>query len=326
MPIYKLNLSLSNKCAAKCVFCPATRGTKHNIDMPFEIAKKVIDEASAPEFPWKIYRMELGENGEAIYNDDFLKILRYIREKLPEAVINMSNNFSMMKEDIAETILTERLFDSMQVNIDGHDAASYNAAKGINFNVVIRNLKKFLEIRSKVNPTFDLGINVAPLFEYTMTVGSKFKSIPVNLKQDVPYSSFEDIKNYLNEFVPEDVKIVTTGYGFWAERKLVDPKADRSMYSCPIINRVENEAFIAPNGDWYPCCLDDNQDQVMGNVKESTLMEIHDSERRNEFIRMLKAKEFDKIGYPCNTVECCQMSPYDKNIKHPYIKGDVIKF
>jgi len=72
------------------------------------------------------------------------------------------------------------------------------------------------------------------------------------------------------------------------------------------MSRVESEIFVAPNGDWYPCCYDDNNDIVLGNVTNSTLLEIHNSPTRRNFISKLKARMYDEIGYPCNTVACCQ--------------------
>ena len=95
MTIECINLALSNRCNAKCIWCPTSRGTKHNFDMPFDTVKKIIDEVADPNFPYQIKMIHLSENGEALYNKDFLDIARYIKLKLPNTALNLLSNFGL---------------------------------------------------------------------------------------------------------------------------------------------------------------------------------------------------------------------------------------
>ena len=329
MTIECINLALSNRCNAKCIWCPTSRGTKHNFDMPFDTVKKIIDEAADPNFPYQIKMIHLSENGEALYNKDFLDIARYIKLKLPNTALNLLSNFGLLKPSIAKILLQERLLSSIQMNVDGHDAKSYKAVKGISYAGVIKNLKRFLELRQQYDPNFDFTINVMPAFEYALSVNAFLQHKPDQMKKRVPYSSFEDTVNSLKEFVPANVPIRHAKSGLWAERSLITSgrariNLDQSKLDCPLMSRVESEIFVAPNGDWYPCCYDDNNDIVLGNVNKSTLIEIHDSNTRKDFIRKLKARQYEEIGYPCNTVACCQ-SISIKNLKDTtkdYALGD----
>ena len=311
MSIECINLALSNRCNAKCIWCPKTRGTKHNFDMSFDTVKKIIDEAAAPDFPYQIKMIHLSENGEALYNTDFLDIVRYIKLKLPNTALNLLSNFGLMKPSIARKLLEEKLLSSIQMNVDGHDAKSYKAVKGISYAGVIKNLKRFLELRQKYDPNFNFSINVMPAFEYAVSVNAFLNHKPDQMKKRIPFSSFEETVKSLRDFVPDNVYFNHSKSGLWAERSLITSgrariNVDQSTLDCPLLARVESEIFVAPNGDWYPCCYDDNNDIVLGNVNESTLMEIHDSDTRKEFINKLRARRFEEIGYPCNTVACCQ--------------------
>jgi len=331
MTIECINLALSNRCNAKCIWCPTSRGTKHNFDMPFDTVKKIIDEAADPAFPYQIKMIHLSENGEALYNKDFLDIVRYIKLKLPNTALNLLSNFGLLKSSIAKTLLQERLLSSIQMNVDGHDSKSYKAVKGINYAGVIKNLKRFLELRQQYDPNFDFVINVMPAFEYAVAVNAFLQHKPDQMKKRVPYSSFEDTVNSLKAFVPANVPIRHAKSGLWAERSLITSgrariNVDQSKLDCPLMARVESEIFVAPNGDWYPCCYDDNNDIALGNVNESTLIEIHESTTRKDFIKKLKARQYEEIGYPCNTVACCQ-SISIKNFKDAtkeYALGDHI--
>ena len=152
MSIDCINLALSNRCNATCIWCPTSRGTKHNFDMPFDVVKKIIDEAADPAFPNPIKMIHLSENGEALYHPEFLEIVRYIRAKLPNTALNLLSNFGLMSAKIAKPLLEEKLLSSIQVNIDGHDAKSYKAVKGISYAGVIKNVKKFVIGLSRLRP------------------------------------------------------------------------------------------------------------------------------------------------------------------------------
>jgi len=332
MSIECINLALSNRCNATCIWCPTSRGTKHNYDMPFETVKKIIDEAAGFDKP--IHMIHLSENGEALYHPEFLDIVRYIKSKLPNTQLNLLSNFGLMTPKIARPLLEERLISSIQVNIDGHDAKSYKAVKGISYAGVIKNLKRFIELRAKYNPTFDFTINVMPAFEYAVTVNAFLQTSPDQVdKKKIPYSSYEETVKSLRKFVPEDIHINHSLVRLWAERKLITSgrariNVDQSTLDCPLLSRIKAQAFIAPNGDWYPCCYDDNNDIVLGNVNDSTLMEIYNSDTRRIFIERLAAHKYEEIGYPCNTVACCQAISLRKdnydNFTKDYKIGDMI--
>jgi hypothetical protein len=150
-----------------------------------------------------------------------------------------------------------------------------------------------------------------------VTVNNFFQAPPDRLAHvDIEYSDFKLTETMLKEFLPTDVPITKSKPGMWAERKLITSGVakspiDQSTLSCPEFDRVLDSAFIAPNGDWYACCLDDNNDLVLGNVNHQSIIEIATSNTRTEFINDLKHKRYDKIGYPCNTVICCQRITMD---------------
>lgn len=76
-------------------------------------------------------------------------------------------------------------------------------------------------------------------------------------------------------------------------------------FSCTRYNR-KNEAFIAPNGDWYFCCVDPDQSLLLGNLYEQTIDEIYNGDKRKDLLQKLLEKKFEEIGHPCNRVDCCQ--------------------
>jgi len=308
MPINSVNLSITNRCTANCVYCPSHRGGPQK-DMSLDVVHKILDEVSSPSFPWPIKIFHVGENGDAPLNKNFVDILRAIREKMPSSSINLSTNFSQMKPALSDTLLNEHLIDVLSVNIDGHDAESYTAQKKLKYDLVIKNLRKFVEIREAMGSSMTLTIHYLPLADYNDAVVRKIGISAQKLKGEVPYSDAKMIRESL-DWLPSDVILDHPGCFFWAERSsisqgYIDSGVQEQTLRCPNITRVENEAWIAPNGDWYACCLDDQQELVWGNVMESTLVEIHVGEVRTEFLDDLRNRRWKKIGNPCSTVVCC---------------------
>ena len=118
---------------------------------------------------------------------------------------------------------------------------------------------------------------------------------------------FDSIKVRISPFLREGDQFGRSSPMFWAERNSVDVNdLDYDKYLCPLIERVCTEAFIAPDGTWYACCFDSNNQLVLGNVYETSLSEVERGEVRRNLIRRLSEKKFGEIGGPCATVNCCQ--------------------
>jgi len=304
MSIEGLNLSFSSKCPAKCVFCPPERGTKDSNYMEPELVRKLVKEISG-DFPWKVKSIQIGENGDALNSPFFIENIKIIREYLPDVRINLTTNLFCLTIEQAKIILTA--VNGMQLNIDGHDAKTYEAQKKISYKVVMEKFQMFMELRKEVKPEFSVGVNVLPLAVYCDRVMKMFNQMPLQAPDYVPPSSYKQVKKSLEEkeWITEDVFIRESPSFFWAERGM-ELDFNLKKYNCPQLPRIEKEAFISPSGWWYPCCFDSDQDQAYGSVWGNSLIEVHDSVNRAIVINMLETKQFKQIGYPCNRVPFCK--------------------
>ena len=310
----QINLSLSSLCTANCIYCPSDRGQKltKNI-MPYEYAEKIITEISSKNFNkyHSIDRMSISENGEAFLNKDLVKILRLIKLRLPNIKVDIFTNFSAVTKQKLEIILKEKLIDTFACNIDGFTHSNYFNVKQLNLQNTQSKLMDFLTIRQKLNSEVPLTILVLTLHAYIHTVFNKLGFYPSKLKDNTLVNVPDDfllIEDYYSKMIdPKKDRIIKSQITAWAEREKVNTdKIDYSNHSCRLLNRIRKEAFIAPDGTWYACCLDSNHQLALGNVIEHSINDIFFSNHRRELIKLLEKKKFADIGGPCKTVNCCE--------------------
>jgi sulfatase maturation enzyme AslB (radical SAM superfamily) len=316
LKVVSLNLSLSSACGANCIFCPADRGASIKTkNMPFALVERLVGEIAEPAFRQRFgtVKMEIGENGDAFINKEAVEILRMIRRTVPGILISVYTNFQNLPSSKLEPIVAEGLLDRIGLNIDGHDEASFRAVKRIGIKYVNENLSALLKLRKQYNSPVMINVSVLTFSHYVSAVRHVFGRAPLRLEGteegDIP-DDFEAIKAQVMPHLRHGDSICREPPIFWAERAAFRPgEVAVETYACPLIKRVTNEAFIAPDGTWYACCFDADNQLSLGNVAESSLAEIAASERRAQLVRDLVARRFDRIGGPCATVNCCQRGP-----------------
>ena len=292
-----MNLSLSNICGGRCVFCPATRGTAHGRHMSWAVAERCIAEAKENG----IRAFSVGENGDALLNPQCLDILTELRVTIPDARVVLFTNFQNMTPEISTVMLEADLVNAVTMNMDG--TATYERIKGMPLGPVAANLRAWLEIRGDLSVPLTIQVLTAPA--YARGVQALFGALPGNMAAlaELPDEYDRLVSAWQGPLRPGDTILRSPAVG-WAHRDLVS--GDQTRFACSQLDRVKNEAFIAPDGSWYACCLMDEQTVTFGNIMDSSLAEMESSERRAWLITRLEAREYSAVGYPCATVQACQ--------------------
>jgi len=289
--------------------------------MAFELAKKIIDEISGEVFKARhnVRMLQVGENGDAFLNKDLIDILRYVRSRLPGIEVLLFTNFHGFTPDKAEIILGERLIQGFRCNIDSSSKQGYYLAKKMDLDVVSGNLRSFFEIRSRLNSEAPIHIGVLNPGRYIREVMRYFGSCPAKLKsglRDAAKDDFHEVKKQWKRYLGPQDTISRQSIFFWAEReKAATLKLDYAKFSCPNLEAVKSQAYIAPDGTWYACCLDSDNELALGNVSGSGIEAIYESKQRADLIKMLENKEFARIKGPCRTVDCCQKIFYESHLR-----------
>ena len=309
-----INFSLSNACSANCLFCPTDRGRKSQAKfMELEVFKAVFQNLttnlSCQEKANLIVRV--GENGDLFLNPDFVRILKEIRHRVPEAKVELYNHFFLFSPEISEILIKQSLVDSIFTNIDGIDE-NYFQTKSIPFKRTFDNLKFFLEKRRKEDHSqISLNVRVLTHAKYCRTVFRNFGVWPAkyNPNHELPKDDYNEVSNLLKPILDNRLDTFSRSSAvLWAERGHISiSKSIQKAYSCPQMFRIESEVFVSPEGKWYLCCLDSKQELVIGDLCVQPFSELVVCEDRRNFLKFLKSKAFAKVGGPCNSVHCCQV-------------------
>jgi len=309
-----INLSLSSACDANCIFCPEDRGRRLKTKMMNpQIVEKIVHEVSTNPKLHSVTHFECSENGDAFLNPKVLECLRIIRRSLPWCTISVFTNFRNLTKDKIIPILRENLIDTICCNIDGHNEYYYRAVKGVSLKKAKQNLLDFLQIRENLRANVPLTIYAITYKKYVNTIKNNFGFIPHNLHgkelKDIK-DDFALIKATWQPLIDKEKDHIIPAHAIfsWAERTKIDTASlAYDNYCCPNLERVKHEAFIAPDGTWYACCLDANNELVLGNLTRNSLANLMESPRRRKLIWMLEERKFQEIGRPCDTVNCCQL-------------------
>jgi len=318
--IKNISFALSTACSANCIFCPPHRGDSNPVNMSFKVAKRVLDKLSSKAIINKFQYIGIGFGalGDDLLNPHFLDILRYRKEVLPKNPSCFFTNFKNLSSEIAEIIISEQLLDGIVCNIDGASNRTYYAVKRLDFEKVILNLTQFIKLRDSFNSNITININALTLNNYITTIKNNFGEYPLKLNNKSLIQiedDFEDIQNLLFPIInPNLDSFRRSGVRGWAERGLMKKKKIKLNYKnyiCPYFNDIISTIYVAPNGNWYACCLDTKFNLIIGDLTKESILDLYKSSKRKRLIRKLNLKQFGEIGPPCNSVNFCQV--YYKN-------------
>jgi len=282
-----INLSLSVRCQAQCIYCPKDRGSRiFPKDMSFQTAKIIIDQQKNKNYKG---RWLISENGDPFLNNEWYKITKYLRDAFAENELIIFTNMGLVNINVAEKILSLRP-KAIIFNMDGATADTYEyVKKGLDFIEVKNNIINFIKLRNSINSECRIIVYIISAYRYLKT----FKKDTSGFIDDT-----EDIVSILKPYIKSGDNIVRKcTIGLWHLRESLNLRKDNI---CSQIIRILCELFVAPNGAVYPCCSMYNADIDIGNINYEKIDQIWHGKKREKFLKHLFNKNYSEIGKPCS--------------------------
>ncbi len=264
-----LDVEPASACNLRCIMCPQSfpdqKFSRGLIEL--DLYHKIIDEGSERG----AFSLKLHWRGEPILHPNIVDMVSYAKDKGFIDVWITTNGLTL-DEKMSNGLIDAGL-DRMAFSIDGVTKETYEKIrKGSDFESVIKNTEKFIELRNKrglKKPYIDVRIVVMKENKHEVEVFKKKWS---------KVAEFIAVKDYSNRGDSED----------------------RGIYKYVKVGRVccpepFSRLVIGYDGTVMMCCADWTQKIPLGNVKDQSLYEIWHGETLRKIKELHRQRRLDEI-------------------------------
>jgi radical SAM protein with 4Fe4S-binding SPASM domain len=269
-----IQIEITNYCNSKCIICPIKSMKRKRGIMEFKLFKKIIDDCKENKFKGEVLPFL---NGETFLVPNVLDYLRYIRSHLPNSRIVLFSNASKMSSKISDKIIEENLLDVLVVSFDGGTKKAYESVRrGLSFEEVKNNVHYFIKKRNELNKR-------KPLVTISMVVTKENMNTRKKLKK---------------EFIDADEIRFCKMFNFAGQLKKAKNNFSaikNFFYKQNYCSRLADFLTILVDGDTALCCFDYEGKINLGNVKEHSIKEIWNGEKRLKILENLNKRKFKEL-------------------------------
>ena len=282
----------SGACNFKCKFCVQSQKQVKSDIMTFKVFQKIIDELE--ENRVVIPRMSICGIGEPLVNRELPNMLQYLDSHRQEnhivKVAELVTNGSLFNEELAMCI--PRYLDRIVISVEGLDGRDYEKFAGINidFDEFLQHLTLLYNNRG--------SCKVYIKIHNKAIYGSKERQAQF-FELFTPISDGRWIENLSDIFPEFESDLIDTSDG--AFRWSVEKEKPSKLIPHMVCPQIFKALLVFANGDCTLCCSDWDRKICIGNINDTSLLEIWHS-KRAELIRE-KHLRFQKDTFsPCR--EC----------------------
>ena len=278
-----LDIGITNVCNLKCTFCARTvkvengtfRKAKH---MELDLFKKIVDDA----VELGTYSINLNLLNEPLTNPNLIEMIKYAKEK-GIVDIHFHSHGGLLTEQIALELLDSGL-DKIFFSIDSPYKEKYNKVRVLSdFDDVMINVKRFKELRDnrgQLSPLIRVSMIMLPGVTDMELIDAKNLFL-----QYADYIGFQ-------EYVDPNMD---------AGKDKIYPDGYESNFVC---QQPFTRLSIIEDGRVSPCCMDYNQELIVGDLTKQSLKEIWESDELVHFRKIQKEGKF----YTIPTCAGCDMA------------------
>lgn len=252
-----------SSCNAKCIFCPHStepEGLKPG-RMEDSLINKIIKECGA--------RMIAGRVSPYLTNEPLLdkrmpEILKSIKKHQRWPIrTKINTNAALLTEGVSEKLLDSGL-NQLWISVNGYTEETYKASMGLDFKKTMANIDTFLDMKK--------------------TLGKKSPRVIVTtINTALVEDQLEGAKEYWSTR-DVDFRIHALDNRSGEEETADLRPADREKSLRRDCDLFLKQAYIVENGDMIICCHDWRQSVVVGNITNSSIKEIWNSDHFKKLI------------------------------------------
>ena len=304
---FTLVVEPSGLCNFRCVMCfHSARGNEYfnsnRRNMPFDLFRQIVRQASEWEDD-KFKVLKLSLYGEPFVNPDFCRMLSLARDSEIAERIETTSNVSLLTPEICEGLVSGGL-DYIRVSVYSPIQAKHEVVTSSKID--INQIRNNLEVLQNIKQRRD---SVTPFIAVKMldTYGEEndifremYKGVADEIYIDKPH----------NWVASEEKSFIGSLYG--SDNSAVISDLSGQDNNCKVCGPSFYTFAVRSNGDAAPCCVDWSGGTNIGNILESSLKDIWQSERMKNFWKMQLAGE-NSNNPSCRNCDIYKSSYYAKD-------------
>ena len=260
-----LLIDITNRCNAKCVWCPNPDLT-HVGAMDMDVYRKIIDDYGS-----RGGVVTFGTFGEPLMDKHMKERIEYLKRYPKIHKIEVLTNGFFLNDKMVPLLIEHGV--GVDISLDELDKQTFEDVKKMSFDVVRDNIVNFLEINSKASRPVPVNIRIKTLKTVEETLAQELFKIIASHDCSVVLNSIDDniISNWAGKLDKE---------AFIKEYEISSP--DKTRYT----HKRFNQTNVAPctqlwkwmvvywDGRVVLCCADMFSRSIVGDLKLNSITEI----------------------------------------------------
>ena len=260
-----LLIDITNRCNAKCVWCPNPDLT-HVGTMDMDVYRKIIDDYGS-----RGGVVTFGTFGEPLMDKHMKERIEYLKRYPKIHKVEVLTNGFFLNDKIVPLLIEHGV--GVDISLDELDKQTFEDVKKMSFDVVRDNIVNFLEMNSKAAQPVPVNIRIKTLKTVEETLEQELFKIIASHDCSVVLNSIDDniISNWAGKLDKE---------AFVKEYEISSPNKTRYTH------KRFNQTNIAPctqlwkwmvvywDGSVVLCCADMFSRSIVGDLKSNSITEI----------------------------------------------------
>lgn len=275
----RLWIEPTSHCNLRCVMCLNKNLAKSEKGfMDFSIFKKIIDEASL-----FAHDINLFHRGESLLHPEIFRMIKYAKKK--GLYTRLNTNATLLNEERSRQILDSGL-DFLSFSFDGYEKKVYEDIRiGADFDKTLNNILAFLSRKKELAKS-------APYTTFTIIEFSdcSFDEMKGKIK-----------KNFMKRFnsLPLERFVIRKPHNWAGEYDTKESNSNKGSIYCTF---PWYSLTIFWDGSVLPCPQDFHGKLTLGNVRDSSLLQIWNGPREILLRENLSGQQYKNI-VPCSTCD-----------------------
>lgn len=287
-----INIENTTFCGADCIMCQ-----RHNFKFPPEImSKELFKKCLEQVVNIGVKQVGITGFGDPLMDKYFIWRMKYIKENYPQIKISLTSTCQLLKDEVADAVV--KYADELLISMYGFSKIAYESVHrgSLLYENVKENIDKFLE-RDK---------RPFVVMKYLLLDENK-----------------NDMDAWKNYYLTKADRIdiwKPHNFGDGLCETLSSANGDKSKFVGCFRIRSLNDLMFRTNGDISVCCMDYNHNIVIGNINQTSLKDILNSNK------VLKLQYLNNDESICNYEYCKNCDQlYDRSEALVYTSNDKMR-